>query len=216
VPVLLRNSKDQKVRKPKVRKDGKILLCPSEWGRCLQRRRIGADSLSLLWAWDSSGAAADASGTSSRKDSRRGNRQHTHLEQELQARSAVVETPFLLDFLFALQSSALLLLPSASALGKASRGSWSQNRNVFRVAQEGVMDTEWELETEPMPSSGVVTVRFAVSNIVSYHFPSPWPLVGVHSGKGFLPEACRIPVIARRRFTPDRKLLNLRGKISSL
>jgi hypothetical protein len=26
VPVLLRNSKDQKVRKPKVRKDGKILL----------------------------------------------------------------------------------------------------------------------------------------------------------------------------------------------
>ncbi len=77
------------------------------------------------------------------------------------------------------------------------------------------MDTEWELETEPMPSSGVVTVRFAVSKIVSNHFPSPWTLVGMSSGKGFLPEACRIPVIAKRRFAPVRKLLNLSGKDSS-
>jgi hypothetical protein len=68
-----------------------------------------------------------------------------------------------------------------------------------------------------MPSSCVVTVRFAVSKIVSYYFPSPWVLVGVtrSSGKGFLPEACRIPVIAKRRFAPVRKLLNLSGKDSS-
>ncbi len=117
----------------------------------------------------------------------------------------------MLAFLFALQSKALLLLPLASALGKASKGSWNRERTVFTVAEKGLygvsMDSVWELET----------VRFAGSNIASFHFAQPFPLVGVHSGKGFLPgpAACSIPVIAKIRFAQDRKLLELSGKDSS-
>ncbi len=58
----------------------------------------------------------------------------------------------------------------------------------------------------------MVTVRFAGSNIENFHFMQPWPLVGVRRSEGFLPAACRIPVIAKRRFAPDRKLLELSGK----
>jgi hypothetical protein len=88
------------------------------------------------------------------------------------------------------------------------------------VAQRGiygvVLDSDWELETEEMQSFGVVTVRFAGSNIASFHFViNPWPLVGVCSGKGVLPAACRMPLIAKRRFAPDWKLLELSGKDSS-
>ncbi len=83
----------------------------------------------------------------------------------------------MLAFLFALQSKALPLLPLASVLGKESKGSWNRERTVFTVAEKGLygvsMNSVWDLETEEMPSIGVVTVRFAGSNIASFHFAQP-------------------------------------------
>jgi hypothetical protein len=191
----------------------------SGWGRCLHRRRIGADTLSLSWAGDSSRAASDNSEATAREGRGSGLREQALRQRQQQRQGKEIETPFLLAFLFALQSKALPLLPLACTLGKAAKSSWNPERTIFMVATEGrygvSMDSAWELETEEMASFGVVTVRFAGSSIVSFHFPQPWPLVEVRSGKGFLPAACRIPLMAKRRFAPDRKLLELSGKDAS-
>lgn len=198
------------------------------WGRRLRTKRISADTLSLVWVGNSSGAAAPGPRSSSyRKNSRQ---QPGHSKEGFGRRTAqaeageqrvgdMVETPFLLAFLFALQSEAMPLLPLANTLANASRGSWNRERTEFTVAQgayHGVaMGTEWFLETEEMPSFGMVQVFFKDARIKKFCFQEPWPLTRVHGGKGFLPEACRIPLMAKRPFAPDRKLLELSGKDSS-
>jgi hypothetical protein len=198
------------------------------WGRRLRTKRISADTLSLVWVGNSSGAAAPGPRSSSyRKNSRQ---QPGHSKEGFGRRTAqaeageqrvgdMVETPFLLAFLFALQSEAMPLLPLANTLANASRGSWNRERTEFTVAQgayHGVaMGTEWFLETEEMPSFGMVQVFFKDASIKKFCFQEPWPLTRVHGGKGFLPEACRIPLMAKRPFAPDRKLLELSGKDSS-
>ena len=132
---------------------------------------------------------------------------------------AVVEFPFLLALLFALQSARFPLLPLAFTLAEAARGYWSQDLRTFTVdrSRHVGFDVGWEwlVLTENLPSFGVVAVYFMGSAITRFVFLHPWPLVQVHSGKGFLPEACRIPLIPRRPFAPDRKLLAVRDRDAS-
>ena len=172
--------------------------CLTGWGRLLRKTLI-ADALSLTWVGES-----EVPG-----------RQREGLEEGVQGE--VVETPFLLAFLFALQSESMPLLPLASTLAKASRGYWNGKQTIFRVAQRSehagaALETQWSLVTDDMPSFGVVSVHFTGARITSFHFAEPWTLTKVHRGKNFLPEACRIPLRETGKSFP---LLELSGKDSS-
>lgn len=190
------------------------------WGRCLRRTRLRADTLSLSWMADLKGSSrvSRRTGHTAQKEDKRNLKVGQDVEGGPVSDRDIVETPFLLAFLFALQSEAFPLLPLASTLARASKGFWNIDYTVFTVAQEqqhGVtMDAGWMLETEHMQSFGVVSVYFEGPMISRFQFQNPWPLVRVHNGKGFLPEACRVPVMPKRRFAPDRKLLELDGKDS--
>jgi hypothetical protein len=171
------------------------------WGRCLRRTRLRADTLSLSWMADLKGSsrASKRTGHTARKEDK------SKVGQDVEGGPVsdrdIVETPFLLAFLFALQSEAFPLLPLASTLAKASKGFWNIDRTVFSVAQEqqnGVtMDAGWMLETEHMQSFGVVSIYFKGPRIARFQFQNSWPLVQLHNGKGVLPEACRVPVMPK-------------------
>jgi hypothetical protein len=207
----------------------------SGWGRQLRVQQIETAALPLIRMGDSSGAAAP-------KPELLSNRQQLRLRQALEPRRLhqpgreggeqqeenrmvakrqdgdIVETPFLLAFLFALHSPDMPLLPLAHFLAKASKGHWNEARTVFTVERERRSRAgarEWLLETEHMPSFGVATVFFIDASIQKFVFPRPWPLTQVHSGPKFLPPACRIPVMTRRPFAPRRNLLELSGRDAS-
>ena len=132
---------------------------------------------------------------------------------------SVVECPFLLALLFALQSDSFPLLPLAFTLAEAARGYWSSDLRTFTVDRSRHIGFdvgwEWLVSTENLPSFGVVAVHFVGNAIIKFVFQHPWPLVRVHRGRGFLPEACRIPLIARRPFAPDRRLLAVKDRDAS-
>jgi hypothetical protein len=127
------------------------------------------------------------------------------------------QTPFLLAFLFALQSESMPLLPLASRLAKASKGYWNGKQKVFQVAQRNrhagaSLETQWIRVTEDMPSFGVVSVHFTGAHITSFQFAEPWALTQVQQGKNFLPDAYLIPLRATGK---PFALLDLGGKDSS-
>ena len=84
---------------------------------------------------------------------------------------------------------------------------------VDRARRHG-SDVQWEwlILTENMPSFGAVAAHSVEAAIRKFVILHPWPLVPVYRGKGFLPVACRVPVIQRRPFAPDKKLLALSDK----
>ena len=115
----------------------------SGWGRCLHRRRIGADTLSLSWAGGSSRATSDNSEATAREGRGSGLREQALRQRQQQRQGKEIETPFLLAFLFALQSKALPLLPLACTLGKASKGAWNPERTILWWRQRGSLVCQW-------------------------------------------------------------------------
>ena len=84
---------------------------------------------------------------------------------------------------------------------------------VDRARRRG-SDVQWEwlILTENMPSFGAVAAHSVEAAIRKFVILHPWPLAPVYRGKGFLPFACRVPVIQRRPFAPDKTLLALSDK----